>query len=59
MTGKKENGYLTVYMALVLTVILSLFLSLFEGVRYNTIRMEAEWTKQRAGGVSQDTVCRL
>ena len=46
MTGKKENGYLTVYMALVLTVILSLFLSLFEGVRYNTIRMEAECMMQ-------------
>lgn len=38
----KENGYLTVYMALVLAILLSLFLALFEGVRSNTIRMEAE-----------------
>ena len=39
---KKENGYLTVYLALVMTVMLSLYLVLIEGVRSNAIRLEAE-----------------
>lgn len=38
---KRENGYLTVYMALCLTVILSLCLTLIEGVRKNGGAMEA------------------
>jgi hypothetical protein len=35
-------GYLTVYVALSMAVLLSLCLTLIEGVRQNTIRMEAE-----------------
>lgn len=46
MVEREENGYLTVYMALILTVLLSLFLTLFEGVRRNTIRMETECMMQ-------------
>lgn len=42
MMDKSENGYLTVYMSLIIAIILSLFLTLFEGIRGNTIRMEAE-----------------
>ena len=42
MKSEKENGYLTVYLALVLTVMLSLHLVLIEGVRSSAIRLEAE-----------------
>ena len=42
MKRKRENAYLTVYLALVMTVIISLYLVLIEGVRYNAIRLEAE-----------------
>ena len=42
MKREKENGYLTVYLALVLTIMLSLYLVLIEGVRSNAIRLEAE-----------------
>lgn len=38
---KKENGYLTVYMALCIGVILSLCLTLIDGVRRNGAAMEA------------------
>lgn len=38
---RRENGYLTVYMALCLTVILSLCLTLIEGARKNGGAMEA------------------
>ena len=38
---RKENGYLTVYMAMCLTVILSLCLTLIEGTRKNGGAMEA------------------
>lgn len=36
------KGYLTIYISLTMTVMLSLCLTLIEGVRRNTIRMEAE-----------------
>ena len=42
MKREKQNGYLTVYLALVLAVMLSLYLALIEGVRSNAIRLEAE-----------------
>lgn len=38
---KRVSGYLTVYLALTLGVLLSLSLALIEGVRQNTIRLEA------------------
>lgn len=38
---KKENGYLTVYMALCISVILSLCLTMIEGARRNGAAMEA------------------
>lgn len=38
---KRENGYLTVYMALCISVILSLCLTMIEGVRRNGAAMEA------------------
>lgn len=39
---RKENAYLTVYLALCITLILSLCLTLIEGVRRNGARLEAE-----------------
>lgn len=41
-TGLKAGAYLTLYAALSLTVLLSLFLAVLEGVRVNTIQLEAE-----------------
>ncbi len=38
----KTSAYLTVYLALSMTIIISLCLALIEGVRSNTIRLEAE-----------------
>ena len=38
----RANGYLSIFMALTMTCILSLCLVLIEGVRQNTIRLEAE-----------------
>ena len=46
MKRKRENAYLTVYLALVMTVMISLYLVLIEGVRYNAIRLEAECVAQ-------------
>lgn len=37
-----NQGYLTVYLALIMTVLLSLYLALIEGARSNAIRLEAE-----------------
>lgn len=39
---KRQQGYLTVYVALSLMILLSLCLTLIEGVRQNTLRMETE-----------------
>ena len=39
---KKENAYLTIYLALCITLILSLCLTLIEGVRRNGARLETE-----------------
>lgn len=38
----KENGYMTVYLALTLGVLISLCLALTEGCRYGGIRLETE-----------------
>ncbi len=38
---KKENGYLTVCIAIILPVILSLCITLIEGARQNAVRLEA------------------
>lgn len=37
----KVEGYLTVYLSLTMAVLLSLFLVMFEGIRLNTLQMEA------------------
>ena len=39
---KKENGYITCYLALTLGIMLSFIFVLFEAVRVQTIRMETE-----------------
>lgn len=39
---RKENGYLTVWMALCLALVLSLFLVLVDGARRGAVRLEAE-----------------
>lgn len=39
---KRDNGYLTVYLALCVTLLLSLCLTLIEGARRNGARLEAE-----------------
>lgn len=41
--GKKENGYLTVFLALALPIILSLVFTLLDGARRNAVRMQAEF----------------
>lgn len=41
-SAKKENAYLTVYLALCITLILSLCLTLIDGVRRNGARLETE-----------------
>lgn len=41
--GKREDGYLTVFLALALPVILSLVFTLLDGARRNAVRMQAEF----------------
>lgn len=42
MKQNEVDGYLTVYLALIMTILLSLYLALIEGARSNAIRLEAE-----------------
>lgn len=42
MDGKRENAYLTVYLALTMAVLLSLCLALIEGARGNAVYLEVE-----------------
>lgn len=39
---RSAQGYLTVYLGLIMTIMLSLYLALIEGARSNAIRLEAE-----------------
>lgn len=49
MTGKREEGYLTVYTALSFTALLAVFCVLLEGIRLNTVQLEAELITDIAG----------
>lgn len=57
----KENGYMTIYLALTLGVMISLCLALIEGCRYRGICLETECVMdigmdKYSGGISQGVI---